>query len=255
MMNKEDPEKAWEQQINKNTSRKNILNELKISKLRYKNNIGTDVEIGLPNNVVWQGTSKTNFNNTKDMIVNMPTYEVFTSPNKYMVNGVITSSIPVFLRGNEIKDIKLTFKDGRLIDYSASKGEDTLIKVIEEYDGMHYLGECAFVDYDSPINNTGLTYKTTLIDENRSCHIALGNSFVKSVLNGEKLTDEEKEKLGLNKCPNHVDIMIGTEDLNIIGIDVYGNEVQLFVNGNFEDEEVQKFVLNRKERYKWIQKN
>ena len=248
MMDKEKPENAWEYQINKNTFRKNLLNELKLVKLRLKNSIGTNVEIGLPNNVIWQGTSKNNFDNTKDIIVNMPTYEVFTSPNKYKTNGIIISSIPIFLRGNEIKDIKLVFKDGRLIKYSASKGEDTLLKVIEENEGMCYLGECAFVDYNSPINDTGLTYKTILIDENRSCHIALGNSFVKSVLNGEKLTDEEKDELGLNKCPNHVDIMIGTKDLSIIGTDIYGNEIPLFVDGNFKDKEVKKIILNRKER-------
>ena len=245
MMDREDPFEAWKKQIEKNTRRKELLNDLKLVKLKYKNSLGTNFEVGLPKDVIWQGTSKIGFEGAEDTIVNFPTYENFTSPNKNEVNGTIVSSVPLFLRGNKIENIKLKFENGRLIDAKADTNEDTLLNVINEYDGMSYLGECALVDFHSPISEIDINFMTILIEENKRCHIALGGSFVRTIPNGDKMTDEELSKAGLNICPNHIDIMIGTEDLSIIGTDIYGNEVPIFINGDFAEEKIIEFIKNR----------
>lgn len=248
MMNKENPFEAWEKQICKNTQMKEILTNLKISTLKYKNNIGTDIEIGLPDDVIWWGAAKKSFDGKKDLIVNIPTYEVFTAPNKNKVNGTVVSSKPLVLRGSVIDKLKFTFKDGKLIDVWASNNEDVLLKVIKEFDGMDSLGECAFVDYDSPISNTKIIFNSILVDENASCHLALGSGNVNSIPNGANLSEEELAKRGINRSNNHVDFMIGTSDLSIIGTDIYGNEIPLFVDGNFAMDKVKSFLKERKDK-------
>lgn len=248
MMNKDNPYEAWEKQINKNTEIKNILTNLKLTKLKYKNNIGTNIEIGLPDDVIWWGTAKKSFDGKKDLIVNIPTYEVFTAPNKNKVNGTVVSSKPLVLTNAVIDKLKLTFKDGKVTDIWASNDEDTLINTIKEFDGMDSLGECAFVDYDSAISNTDMVFKSTLIDENASCHLALGKGNVNAVPNGANLSEEELAKRGINRSNNHVDFMIGTEDLSIIGTDVYGNEIPLFVDGNFALDKVKSFLKERNDK-------
>lgn len=248
MMNKENPLEAWDNQIKRNTETKEILTNLKLSSLKYKNEIGTDIEIGLPEDVIWWGAAKKSLDGKKEIIVNMPTLEVFTSPNKNRVNGTVVSSKPLVLRGSVIDRLKLVFKDGKVTDVWASNNSDVLLKVIKEYEGMDSLGECAFVDYDSLISNTNVIFKSTLIDENASCHLALGKGNVKSVPNGENLSEEELIKKGINRSNNHVDFMIGTKDLSIIGTDIYGNEIPLFVDGNFALDKVKSFLKERNDK-------
>ena len=247
-MNEDNPYDAWEKQINTNTEIKNILTDLKLAKLKYQNKIGTDIEIGLPSDVIWWGAAKKSLDGKKDLIVNIPTLEVFTSPDKNKVNGTVVSSKPLVLTKATIDKLKLTFKDGKVVDVWASNDEDVLINTIKEFDGMDALGEVAFVDYDSKISNTNMVFKSTLIDENASCHLALGKGNVNAVPNGENLSEEELIEKGINRSKNHVDFMIGTSDLNIIGTDIYGNDIPLFVDGNFELDKVKSILKERKDK-------
>ena len=248
LMDKDDPVKAWNEKIKINTERRNLLNELKLSKLKYKNSLGTNLEIGLPKDVIWWGAAKKSYDGKKDLIVNMPTEEVYTTPDKDKVNGVVFSSRPLVVKGTIIQSFKLIFKEGKVIDVHASNDEEKLLDMISEYDDMRYLGECALVDYDSPISKTNMIFNSTLIDENASCHLAIGNGFPKCVPNGEKMSDEELIKRGINVSKNHVDFMIGTSDLSIIGTDVYGNDVPIFVDGDFALEEVKTFLKERNDK-------
>lgn len=245
LMNEEDPIKAWDEKIKTNTKRRNLLNELKLSKLTYKNSLGTDLEIGLPKDVIWWGAAKKSFDDTKDLIVNMPTEEVYTTPDRNKVKGMVCSSRPIIIKGKIINQFKLTFENGKVEKVWASNDEDKLLELIEEFDGMDFLGECALVDYDSPISKTNMIFNSILIDENASCHLALGRGFPKSIPNGENMNDEELLENGINRSKNHVDFMVGTSDLNIIGTDIYGNEVPIFINGNFAEEKVIEFIKNR----------
>lgn len=247
LIDKDDPVKAWNDKIKANTKRRNLLNELKLSKLKYKNSLGTDLEIGLPKDVIWWGAAKKSFDGKKDLIVNMPTEEVYTTPEKNKVNGVVCSSRPLIVKGKIIDRFKLTFKNGKVEKVWASNDDEKLLELIEEYDGMNFLGECAFVDYDSPISKTNMIFNSILIDENASCHLALGKGFPKSIPNGEFMRDEKLLENGINRSKNHVDFMVGTSDLSIIGTDIYGNEMPIFVDGNFAEEKVSAFIKNRKE--------
>ena len=248
LVDQEDVIKAWDDKIKDNTQKRDLLNKLKLVKLKYKSKNGTDLEIGLPKNVIWWGAAKKSFDKTKDLIVNMPTEEVFTTPDRTKVNGIVCSSRPLPIKGKIIDEFKLTFKDGKVEEASASNDNDTLLELIKDLDGMDHLGECAFVDYDSPISNINMIFNSILIDENASCHLALGKGFPGCIPNGELMGDHELLKNGINQSENHVDFMIGTPDLNITGTDLYGNEVPLFIDGNFATLKVKEFLENRKEK-------
>ena len=248
LVDQEDVIKAWDDKIKDNTQKRDLLNKLKLVKLKYKSKNGTDLEIGLPKNVIWCGAAKKSFDKTKDLIVNMPTEEVFTTPDRTKVNGIVCSSRPLPIKGKIIDEFKLTFKDGKVEEASASNDNDTLLELIKDLDGMDHLGECAFVDYDSPISNINMIFNSILIDENASCHLALGKGFPGCIPNGELMGDYELLKNGINQSKNHVDFMVGTPDLNITGTDLYGNEVPLFIDGNFATLKVKEFLENRKEK-------
>ena len=248
LVDQEDVIKAWDDKIKDNTQKRDLLNKLKLVKLKYKSKNGTDLEIGLPKNVIWWGAAKKSFDKTKDLIVNMPTEEVFTTPDRTKVNGIVCSSRPLLIKGKIIDEFKLTFKDGKVEEASASNDNDTLLELIKDLDGMDHLGECAFVDYDSPISNINMIFNSILIDENASCHLALGKGFPSCIPNGELMGDHELLKNGINQSKNHVDFMVGTPDLNITGTDLYGNEVPLFIDGNFATLKVKEFLENRKEK-------
>ena len=248
LVDQEDVIKAWDDKIKDNTQKRDLLNKLKLVKLKYKSKNGTDLEIGLPKNVIWWGAAKKSFDKTKDLIVNMPTEEVFTTPDRTKVNGIVCSSRPLPIKGKIIDEFKLTFKDGKVEEVSASNDNDTLLELIKDLDGMDHLGECAFVDYDSPISNINMIFNSILIDENASCHLALGKGFPGCIPNGELMGDHELLKNGINQSENHVDFMVGTPDLNITGTDLYGNEVPLFIDGNFATLKVKEFLENRKEK-------
>ena len=127
----------------------------------------------------------------------------------------------------------MEFKDGKIVEMHAGEGEEYLRDSITMDEGSSYLGEVALVSYDSPINNTGILFFNTLFDENASCHLAYGAAYPTCVKGGDKLSEEEQKAAGLNQSNNHVDFMVGTKDLSIVGITHDGEEVPVFVNGNF----------------------
>jgi len=154
-------------------------------------------------------------------------------PKRNGVEGKVVSTMPLNYNGNIIDNFTLTFKEGRIVDYTAEKGLDMLRTLIETDEGSHYLGEVALVPYDSPISNQRILFYNTLFDENASCHLAIGKAYSTCLRNGRDMTEEELLKAGVNDSLVHVDFMIGTEDLEITGITAYGKEVPVFLKGNF----------------------
>lgn len=228
----EDPVLAWDEHKNNLKKRMDFLNNNNFKYLKYKNSLGTDLEIELPENHLWLGGS--DFTPEKhEFIANIPTEEVFTLPKKDGVNGTVVSSIPLNSSGNLIENFSITFKDGKIVDFKAEKGYDTLKSIIETDEGAHYLGEVALVPYDSPISNLKTIFFNTLFDENASCHLAIGNAYPVCIKNGEEMSKEELEKAGVNASLTHVDFMVGTKDLEIIGVTPDGREIPVFKNGNF----------------------
>ena len=135
--------------------------------------------------------------------------------------------------GNLVKDFYLDFQDGRIVDIHAKKGEEILRRAIDIDEGAHYLGEVALVPYDSPIRNTGILFYETLFDENASCHLAFGQAYSSCVKGGEDMDQEAQKAAGLNDSITHVDFMVGTPDLSIVGTTHDGREIPVFINGNF----------------------
>lgn len=229
----EDPVASWK--VHKNNLRKsmNFLNENNFKYLQYKNSLGTDLEIELPKNHLWLGGSSRTPENV-EFIANIPTEEVFTLPKKTGVNGIVVSSKPLNYRGNLIEDFSITFKEGRIVDFTAKKGYDSLKSLIDTDEGSKYLGEVALVPYDSPISNSNILFYNTLFDENASCHLAIGEAYPVCIKNGENMSKDELKSMGVNHSIEHVDFMIGTEDLSIIGTKENGEKITVFRNGNFQ---------------------
>ncbi|TGE35083.1 aminopeptidase [Desulfosporosinus fructosivorans] len=228
----ENPVVSWDEHKTNLKRRMEFLNSLTLKSLHYTNSLGTDLRIELPENHIWLGGSEFTPEGI-EFIANIPTEEVFTLPLKTGVNGKAVSSMPLNYNGNLIEQFSLTFKDGKIIDYDAAQGYETLRTIIETDEGSHFLGEVALVPYDSPISNSNILFYNTLFDENASCHLALGKAYPVCLKNGENMNQEDLAKLGVNESLVHVDFMIGTSDLEILGITTDNREIAVFKNGNF----------------------
>lgn len=224
LCDKEDPIEEWNKKIELNTKRVQTLNNLKIKSLTYSNNLGTKFSIGFTDNV-WCGTDTVS-KDGRNLIVNMPSEEIFTTPNKYTANGIVYASRPLVYNGTLINNFWIKFKDGKVIDYDAETGKDILKSIINIENG-NYLGEVALVDKTSPIFKSNTIFYETLYDENASCHLALGQGFTECIDTVKKLND-----IGFNDSLTHVDFMIGTEDLNIIA-KTDDKEIIIMKDGNF----------------------
>ena len=229
----EDPVDAWEKHKNNLKKSMDFLNENNFKYLHYKNSLGTDLKIELPENHLWLGGSSHTPENI-EFIANIPTEEVFTLPKKTGVNGTVVSSKPLNYRGNLIEEFSITFKEGKIVDFTAKKGYDSLKSLIDTDEGSKYLGEVALVPYDSPISNSNILFYNTLFDENASCHLAIGEAYPVCIKNGENMSKDELKSIGVNHSMEHVDFMIGTSDLSIIGTKENGEEITVFKNGNFQ---------------------
>ena len=233
LVNTDNPEESWTKKMKENHQMCEKLNNLNIKELHYQSSNGTDLKIELPENALWCGGSS--LIKGREPIVNMPTEEVFTTPNKFKTNGVVYTSLPLVHSGITIENIMLEFNNGKIVNYDATKGKDELKNIIELDEESSMLGEVALVDINSKISKTNILFYETLYDENAACHLALGAGFPECIEGGTKMTLEELEQKGINNCTNHVDFMIGTKDLTITGITNEGEEITIFENGNFSE--------------------
>lgn len=221
----------WQEHLSALDRRTEVLNGYRFASLRYENSLGTDFTIGLAEGHLWQsGAEKCKAG--VPFIANIPTEEIFTAPDRGSAEGVICASMPLVHNGNVIRDIRFVVKGGRIVEATASEGEDVLRAAISVDEGASYFGEVALVPYDSPISNQRILYFNTLFDENASCHLAFGEAYP-CLEGGADMTKEELAARGLNDSVTHVDFMIGTPDLAITGITEGGEEIPVFRNGNF----------------------
>ena len=221
----------WREHISLLKQRMTKLNDYRFSHLILRNGLGTDLNVGLPEGHIWKGGGGVTKGGLP-FVANMPTEEIFTLPHKDRVNGVIYSSMPLSLNGYLIKDIKLTLKDGKIVDAYASEGLDVLVNQLDVDEGSRYLGEIALVPFKSAISEQGILYYNTLFDENASCHFAFGSAYP-TFEGADKMTKAEQKAHGCNDSIIHVDFMVGTPDLSITGVTADGAEVPVFVDGNF----------------------
>ena len=221
----------WKDFITQQKVLVNKLNQYSFISLHYSNSIGTDLTVGLPEGHFWTGASEIAGNGV-EFTANIPTEEIFTLPHRDKVNGKVYSSKPLSLNGNLIDGFWMELKDGKIVDLHADVGEEYLRKSVTLDEGSSYFGEVALVPYDSPISNTGILFYETLFDENASCHFAFGEAYP-CIHGAEKLSSDEQKALGINQSINHVDFMVGTSDLQIIGTTADGRQIKVFESGNF----------------------
>lgn len=226
----EDPVEAWEEHIANLSDKSDKLNAMNLDYLTYKAANGTDLTVKLQPNHLWLSARETNLKGI-DFTANMPTEEVFSMPKRDGVNGVVYSTKPLSLNGQLVENFKVTFENGKAVDVQAEKGLDVLEYMLNMDESSRYLGEVALVSYDSPINQTGLLFSNTLFDENACCHFAFGFAFKNNIKGYENMSEEDFKAVGYNDSVNHVDFMIGSEDLEIKGYDFDGKEYIIFKDG------------------------
>ena len=228
----EDPESDWE--LHDATFDKNLrfLNEHHFDALHYTADNGTDLVIGLTDRHVWAG-GKCETPAGHPFFPNIPTEEVFTSPDRLRADGVVHSALPLIHHGNKVDRFWLKFEGGRVVDYDAEVGKETLRSIIESDEHACRLGEVALISKNTPIRESDTLFYDTLYDENASCHLALGIGFAECYEGGYDMTPAELAEHGVNDSSTHVDFMIGTDDMDIMGILSDGTEVPVFVNGQW----------------------
>lgn len=228
-----DPIKAWGKHNEELSKRCKFLNEHKFDKLEYKSANGTDFVVGLNPRGRFTGGGETTLGSKIYFNPNIPSEEVFTSPMKGIAEGKVVATKPLSYQGKLIENFWIRFEGGKAVEVHAEKNQDLLEKMVKMDEGAAYLGECALIAYNSPINNTGILFYNTLFDENASCHLALGRGFNECLEGFENMTVEECEKAGINSSMIHVDFMIGSNDMSIVGVTDDGKRIQIFKNGNW----------------------
>ena len=229
---KDDPVSAWDEHIGVMDRHAAVLNEKQYKKLHYKNSLGTDLEVELPENHIWISGGSENAKGDV-FIANMPTEEVFTLPKRTGVNGKLYSTKPLNMSGNLVDEMVFTFENGKVVDYDAKVGKQHLTDLFDVDENARYLGEVALVPYDSPISNSGLLFYNTLFDENASCHFAFGKAYPTCIKGGVDLSDEELLEVGVNDSLIHEDFMVGSKDLEITGELPNGEVEYIFKDGNW----------------------
>ena len=221
----------WQEHIATLARRREKLKELNFKSLHYTNALGTDLTVELPEGHIWEAGDDETLKG-QSFIANIPTEELFTSPLKTGVNGVVYAAMPLVHGGNIIDGFHFVVRDGKIVEAHAKQGEETLKAAIAVDEGASYFGEVALVPYDSPISNQKILYYNTLFDENAACHIAFGEAYP-CLKDGRELTRAELTARGLNESITHVDFMVGTKDLSIVGTTHDGREIPVFTDGNF----------------------
>ncbi len=211
-----DPTAAWAAHVADLEARTTYLNDRQYDALRFTGP-GTDLTVGLPANHVWLGGAAPTAIGVSN-VANVPTEEVFTAPHRERVNGTVRATMPLNYGGNLIEEFSFSFKDGRVVDFSAEKGEALLRSQIETDEGAARLGEVALVPHSSPIAQSGILFYNTLFDENAASHIALGRAYNSCVAGASDLSEEEFAALGGNSSATHLDFMIGSAEIDVDGL-------------------------------------
>lgn len=215
----------WDEHIETMKARMAKLNQMNLDRLHFTSSNGTDILIGLCDGHRWRGGAS----KTPEGILfspNIPTYELYTVPHKDRADGTVVSTKPLSYLGTVIRaGFRISYKDGKVVHIKAeSEGEEKLLySILDTYDGSERLGEVAIVDYSNPISRINRLFYNTLFDENAACHLAMGNGISSAIEMSQmsqtsQMNGRELGERGLNQSDIHIDYMIGTSDMNCVGI-------------------------------------
>ena len=229
-----DPIQAWKYHNENLKKRCEWLNNMDLEYLHFKNSKGTDFKVWLnyQKSIFCGGSERTEGSNI-EFNPNLPSEEVFTTPQAGKAEGIVYATKPLSYMGELIENFWLRFEDGKVVSLYAEKNQHLLEKMIDMDEGAKMLGEVALIPESSPINQMDTLFYNTLFDENASCHLALGRGFDICYKDFEKYSSEELHKLGVNDSMIHVDFMIGSDDMEINGYNKSGYKIEIFKNGEW----------------------
>jgi aminopeptidase len=220
-----DPVAAWREHIGRLRDRAALLDKRRFQAIRFRGP-GTDLHVGLAPQHRWLTAAEESVEGVPH-IVNVPSEEVFTTPDRRATEGTVRSTFPLALGGTIVRGLEVRFEAGKVVDVRAETGADAVRQEMETDEGARFLGEVALVDGDSRVRKTGIVFLDTLFDENAACHIAWGLGIPAALERGEELTAAELDELGYNDSIVHTDFMIGGPDVSVFGVDASGNEVPI----------------------------
>jgi aminopeptidase len=224
-LDEDDPVAAWEERIATLNANAKKISDQRFDSLHLEGP-GTDLTVGLLPHSRWFAADFETVGGIRHM-PNLPTEEVFTSPDPERTEGHVTSTKPLVLRdGTIIRGLKVRFEGGRAVEIEADEGADALRGIAALDDGASRLGEVALVDRAGRIGPLETVFYDTLLDENAASHIALGNGFPFAVA--------EEDLPRMNRSGTHVDFMIGSNELQVTGITQTGERVAVLRDGSWQ---------------------
>jgi aminopeptidase len=226
-----DPLAAWKTHLETLDARRAWLNAQRFDAIRLSGP-GTTLEVGLVDGHLWTSGQSLAQNGVL-FCANMPTEEVFTMPHRDRVNGTVRSTRPLTHAGVTMDGIQVEFQNGKIVRASATRGEDTLLHLLETDAGARHIGELALVPTPNPVFDTGILFSNTLFDENAASHIALGRAYPFTLEGGNSMTTEELELVGANTSLIHVDWMVGSPEVDVDGVSQNGSVLPVMRGGTW----------------------
>jgi aminopeptidase len=228
----EDPVAAWNEHIDTLGARAAALNARRFDAVHFLGG-GTDLTLGLLPGSRWlSAASETVFG--RRHVVNLPTEEVFTTPDRLRAEGVVHATVDLALPTTIVQGLELRFEDGAIVDVQATAGAEYIRAQIATDEGAARLGEVALVDGSSPISQAGRIFFNGLFDENAACHLAYGSGFTYCVEGADALGEDERVAAGVNQSSVHVDVMVGGPEVSVFGLSADGGRTPIIVDNRWQ---------------------